>query len=569
MATTQPVRYFYPFALTAVLVAVLAACNSGGSSDTQTQTSTVQDDLTSQVLVNKTAYIPSQCYTRTIDDQEQVHNPCYTCHVPSSEPNYINDGDLQMGYTFAEYANTNHWSNLFEDRSARVADIDDTEILDYVRQSNYLDTQDRLILRQKLQQLPAGWDYNANGQWDGYLPDAHFRFNAQGFDIDPQGNPTGWRAFAYAPFLGTFWPTNGSTDDVLIRLPEVLRQDANGQYDSEVYRINLAIVEAMIRREDVSLAQPYQEQGVDLNKDGNAFGQAQLIRFDWAPNEGRSMSYVGMGASAQQAGSLHLAAGLFPEGTEFLHSVRYIDLDESGEARMAPRMKELRYARKTGWMTYTQLQDFVLNEFKEKDDFPNRLKEVIGNVEYGVSNRMGWRYQGFIEDAQGELRPQTYEESVFCVGCHGGLGATTDTIFSFPRKFAGDELQAGWYHWSQKGLRGQPEPLRSDGQHEYSYYLQQNHAGDEFRANPEVMARFFDTQGELIPTQIERLHGDMAYLLYPSRERALTLNKAYRVIVMDQDFINGRDATVSPPRNVHASVEPDQSTGVIEVVPGP
>ncbi|MET0091704.1 MAG: hypothetical protein ABW068_17110 [Candidatus Thiodiazotropha sp.] len=403
MRTNQPVRLFSTIGLTAVLMTLLAACNNGGSSDSQTQTTTAQDDLTSQVLVNKTAYIPSQCYTRTIDEQGFAHNPCYTCHVPSSEPNYINDGDLQLGYTFAEYANTNHWSNLFEDRSVRVSAIGDEEILNYVMQSNYLDAQGRLILTQKLQQIPAGWDYNANGQWDGYLPDAYFHFDAQGFDIDPEGNPTGWRAFAYAPFLGTFWPTNGSTDDVLIRLPEVLRQDANGNFDQEIYQVNLAIVEAMIKRGDVNLAQPHPEQGVDLDKDGNAFGQAQVVRYDWAPNEGRSMSYVGMGASAQQAGNLHLAAGLFPEGTEFLHSVRYIDLDEAGETRLAPRMKELRYARKTGWMTYTQLQDFVLSEFKEKDDFPNRLKEVIGNLEYGVSNRMGWRYQGFIEDAQGSL----------------------------------------------------------------------------------------------------------------------------------------------------------------------
>ncbi|MET0066859.1 MAG: hypothetical protein ABW076_11005 [Candidatus Thiodiazotropha sp.] len=565
MRNTPSIRFFY----LSILTMVLTACNNGGSSDSVNQANSAEVDLTSQVLVNKTAYIPSQCYTRTIDAQGQAHNPCYTCHVPSGEPNYINDGDLQLGYTFAEYAKTNHWSNLFEDRSDRVAAISDAEILDYLRHNNYQDEQGRLILTQKLQQLPAEWDFNANGQWDGYLPDAYFRFDAQGFDTDPDGNPTGWRALAYAPFPGTFWPTNGSTDDVLIRLPQVLRQDANEVYDGLVYQVNLAIVEAMIKRQDVTLAQAYQEQGVDLDKDGNAFGIARVVRYDWAPNEGRNMSYVGMGASAQQAGTLHLAAGLFPEGTEFLHSVRYIDLDEADEIQLAPRMKELRYARKTGWMTYSQIQDFMLNEIKEKDDFPDRLKEVIGNLEYGVSNRLGWRYQGFIEDADGALRPQTHEENVFCVGCHGGIGATADSIFSFPRKFASDAYQAGWYHWSQKGLRGQPEPLRSDGRYEYSYYLAQNHAGDEFRANQEVMSRFFDVNGNLSAAQTEQLHSDMAHLLYPSRERALILNKAYRVIVMDQDFIHGRDASVTPPVNVHAQVEEDQPTGIVEIVTGP
>ncbi|NJO35263.1 MAG: hypothetical protein HC869_21400, partial [Rhodospirillales bacterium] len=43
----------------------------------------------------------------------------------------------------------------------------------------------------------------------------------------------------------------------------------------------------------------------------------------------------------------------------------------------------------------------------------------------------------------------------------------------------------------------------------------------------------------------------------PSRERALALNKAYRTIVADQDYVFGRDAVIVPPRNVYDEVDPE------------
>jgi hypothetical protein len=562
-----------PLPLLIIFALVLYACGGGGDSNnnihTSTPTSGREMDLRGKVLVNEAAYIPSQCYTKTIDSQGQAHNPCYSCHIDTEEPNYLNDSDLQISYSFAEYANTNHWSNLFSDRSPAVAAISDQAILDYVRGDNYLDAQGRIILAQTLEVPPTGWDYNEDGDWDGYTPDCYFNFNDEGFDIDPQGELTGWRAFGYAPFLGTFWPTNGSTDDVLIRLPSVLRNDIDGNFDLQTYKVNLTIVEAMIKRQNVALETPYTENGVDLDKDGDLYGRATQVVYDWAPLEGRYMTFVGQGKEAQDAGKIHLAGGLYPEGTEFLHSVRYIDLDDDDEIKLAARMKELRYAKKQSWLTYSELQDLTATELKEKHDFPDRLKMVIGNVEQGVTIGKGWIYQGFIEDAEGSLRPQTYEENIFCVGCHGGIGATTDTIFSFSRKFSDPTFQHGWYHWTQKGLRNQPEPMRHDGNYEYSYYLQQNGAGDEFRANQEVMDKFFDAQGQLKTDELTSLHDDMAHLLFPSRERALLMNKAYKVIVEQQGFVYGRDATVTPPENVHESVTPDQATGVTTIVTGP
>jgi hypothetical protein len=281
------------------------------------------------------------------------------------------------------------------------------------------------------------------------------------------------------------------------------------------------------------------------------------------------MSFVGQAHTLQAAGNVHLAAGLFPEGTEFIHSVRYIDVDDQGGIHLAKRMKELRYSIKRTWYNYSDLLLQAQAEVKEGDQFPERLRSITGSAEVGLSNGQGWNYQSFIEDKQGALRPQTYEENVFCIGCHSGIGATTDGNFSFARKFAGQAPELGWYHWSKAGLNHVPDPLRADGQKEYTHYLQQNGAGDEFRTNMEVLARFFNSDGSVNPTATAVVAGDVSQLLLPSRDRALALNKAYKVIVEQQSYILGRDATVQPVANVHVNVTDNQTTGIGEAVTGP
>lgn len=526
-------------------------------------------DLTSKNMRNEAAYIPPQCYTKTIDSQGKAHNPCYSCHIPSTEPNYLNDGDLQLAYIFPEYANKNHWENLFKDRSQAVAAIEDEEIISYVRRDNYKNGPGEITLANVLAKVPPGWDFNKDGVWSGYTPDSYFNFDGEGFDRNPDGEVTGWRAFAYTPFLGTFWPTNGSTDDVLIRLSDIFRYDEKGQQDLTVYKLNLAIVESLIRRKDIMIGSVDERKyGVDLDKNGR-LATTEKITYDWAPLEGRNMSYVGRARLGQKVGKVHLAAGLFPEGTEFLHSVRYIDIKDDGGIAIAPRMKELRYAKKFGWQTYTELEMAALAEIKEDSDFPDRLGEYIGDVEKGISNNQGWVYQGFIEDANGDLRPQTYEETVFCMGCHGTIGATTDSIFSFPRKLDSTAFQQGWYHWTQKDLTGLADPIRSDGKAEYAYYLEQNAAGDEFRSNEEVINKFFAQDGKLLPDAIAQLANDITYLLYPSTARALLMNKAYKTIVEEQSFVAGRDATITPVQNIHKRVREDQPTGIETIITGP
>jgi hypothetical protein len=519
-------------------------------------------------LKNPSAYIPSQCYTKTEDENGKAHNPCYACHTQSKRPNYINDPEFQIAYDFSEDPRSNPWTNLFKDRSADVAAISDKDINDYIRKSNYFDAERKLKLSNKLQNsLPKAWDFNNNGKWDGIVPDLWYNIDNEGFDKDPEGNYTGWRAFAYYPFLGTFWPTNGSTDDVLIRLPAEFQQNAKGEYDHAVYKTNLAIVEAMVREQDISI-EPIDEAvlgGVDLDKDGK-IAVAKKITYAWAPLKQRFMWYVGKAYALQKEEKIKIAAGLYPKGTEFIHTVRYIDFDKNGDVKMAERIKELRYARKSSWLTYSKLRDVIDGEFKERHDFPDRLRTVMGNHETGVSNGQGWSYAAFIEDAKGELRPQTYEELAFCVGCHGGVGATSDGIFSFERKLDSDQFQQGWYHWSQKGIKGLADPKRLDGKHEYSYYLEQNQAGDEFRGNSEIMQNFFTAEGTLRGDRIKEMQKDISKLLWPTEKRAKTLNKAYRVIVKEQSYIHGRDATVTPPANVHKKLDPAQPTGISKAV---
>lgn len=275
------------------------------------------------------------------------------------------------------------------------------------------------------------------------------------------------------------------------------------------------------------------------------------------------MWYVGEAVEAQREGKVHLAAGLYPEGTEFLHTVRYIDPDDSGANRLSARIKEVRYARKAYWMSYAQLEQRAASEFKEKHDLPDRLRIIRGNPERGVANDQGWFYAGMIEDASGELRPQSYEELAFCVGCHSGIGATTDSSFAFPRKLeVGTSQRDGWYHWSQKGLRGLPERLRQDGEPEYAFYLRNNGAGDEYRENAEVQKRFFDSDGALKPAMLQALRSDITTLLYALPQRALTLAKAYRLIVKEQSFTRGRDPSLTPSDNVHRRIDGGTPTGV-------
>jgi len=471
-----------------------------------------------QTAFNHEAPIPPQCYTKT----DGRFNPCYVCHQnqkPGRE-NAMNDGELQVEYAFSDVGMTNHWKNLFEDRSAAVAAISDDDILDWIDDDNYSALAARL--------RAAGFE--------GWIPDlegleqAAGAFDEHGFAKDGSH----WVAFNYKPFPSTFWPTNGSTDDVMIRLAEAFRTDASGNYSPDVYRANLAIVEGQIKGLDEISCLPVDERelGVDLDRDGS-LGTAAVVR--------KLDGYVGA------ASEIYLDRGLYPEGTEFLHTVRYVGFDDAGRITLSRRMKEVRYLRK--WRRFPKevyAREYQLEGFaKEAGRLPKYL--LIGDK--GLDNGFGWSVQSFLEGVDGELRQATYEENLFCMGCHTSIGATIDKTFSFPRKVDG---AAGWGYID---LVGMPDaPSMGEEQGEIATYLERVGGGGEFRSNPEMQARWFKADGSVNSAAVAAA-SDVYTLITPSRERALMLNKAYRAIVAEQDYLYGRDAFVTPPANVYEYID--------------
>ena len=135
------------------------------------------------------------------------------------------------------------------------------------------------------------------------------------------------------------------------------------------------------------------------------------------------------------------------------------------------------------------------------------------------------------------------------MGCHNSVGATIDKTFSFPRKPDG---AAGWGYID---LRGMPDaPSKGETVGEIELYLTRAEGGSEFRNNDEMSARWFKADGSVDPEKISKAR-DVYDLITPTPERALSLNKAYRTIVEDQDYIYGKDAVIVPPANVYDKID--------------
>ncbi len=468
-------------------------------------------------MYNREAIIPPQCYTRT----EESFNPCYVCHQNSiGHENTMNDGELQHNYSFSDLGTTNHWKNLFEDRSKRIDGISDQAILKWVDTDNYSGLDKKL--------KAAGFQ--------GWIPDlANLHKGAEAFD--QQGfakDGSHWVAFNYKPLPSTFWPTNGSTDDVMIRLAPRFRQDRSGQFSRDVYRANLAIVEATIKGASAIGTLPVDESviGKDLDGDGE-LSVATLIT--------DTRSYVGAAAGE------YLEPYLYPAGTEFLHTVRYIGIDSEGNPGISTRMKEVRYMRKWRYYNKPVYARYYDVEIMEKE--MGHLPGYTNLGDHGLDNGFGWSVQGFIENHKGDLRVATFEENTFCMGCHGSIGSTIDKTFSFARKVDGAE---GWGYIDLRGMRD--VPTRNEIRGEIETYLERVGGGSEFRNNEEMKQRWFRADGSLDTGKV-RAARDVYELVMPSRQRALALNKAYKLIVEDQDFIYGRDAILRPPKQVYDRVD--------------
>jgi hypothetical protein len=394
-----------------------------------------------------------------------------------------------------------------------------------------------------------------HADYAGYVPDLDF---AKGFDDEGFAKDgSGWRAVRYKPFPGTFWPTNGSADDTMIRLPAAFRADAAGKPSRAVYAANLAILEASMCsdpfafdkdvRRDVG---PVDETaaGVDLDGDGKLSSRVTTI-------VGLPARFVG-GAS-----KVPVVRRLYPEGVEFLHSVRYLDPD--APALAATRMKELRYSRKerfTDPLGMSQLYRKLKNDDADIT-VPEQPHSFDGTALTGLTNDFGWRLQGFIEDGAGRLRVQTREEHLFCMGCHTEAGITVDQTFAFARKVPGAD---GWRPQDLRGMKDAAQVRHAEP--EVLTYVRRVGGGDEFRGNAEFRDRFAPG-GVVAAAEILRAapggDRDLAWLLAPSRARALELDKAYLAIVRAQSFAHGRDASSRPAANVFAELtDADKSTGL-------
>ncbi|MDF2178073.1 hypothetical protein P2G88_07385 [Aliiglaciecola sp. CAU 1673] len=477
---------------------------------------------TANGALNEEAPIPSQCYTKT----EGVHNPCYTCHqsYPRGDDkpyraNLRDDGANQGIYTFSEAGESNSWSNLFVDRRHWIDQISDEAILKYIGQDNYSSLASDLKKQ----------------NWQGFIPDLE-NYHLAGEAFDERGfakDGSGWVAFNYKPFPGTFWPTNGATDDVLIRLPERF-QNLDGKYHQDLYLLNLSIVEMTIKGLTQIEVFPIDETrlGLDINADGQySDNVSQLVLSD---------HYLG------DAADIAVTRQQYPQGTEIMHSVRYVGVNEAGNIHIPKRMKELRYMAKTKIMSDADIDNAYRRERKEKID--EQLPYYSRVSEKGFNNKFGWLIQGYIEDYDGKLRPQSYEEEFFCMGCHAAIGTTIDQTFAFPRKITGKN---GWGYIDLKGMKDVPSFGQTEG--EILQYLRLNGGGNEFRENDEMFAKWYKEDGSLDEQKVKT--ADVYELITPSKERALKLNKAYTQIVRTQSFIHGRDTNIAPAINVYKEID--------------
>ncbi len=505
------------------MAAFLGGCGESAASGSDLPSVPVDQrvPVSSERITNLEAPVPAQCYTRT----EDRFNPCYTCHQlydrqTDDRMNELDDGSLQGGYMFSEEGETNHWRNLFEDRNDWLAKISDEQIVAYVNKENYTDLAGSLSRR----------------DWAGFIPDLeNYHLGAEAFDENGLARDgSGWVAFNYKPFPGTFWPTNGSTDDVLIRLPKTFREDS-GKPDDEVYLLNLSLLEMVIKQQERISIPPIDENTVKTDLDGNGELSSGVDTLVWRSH------YMG------DASDIGVAHQQYPEGTEFMHSVRYVGVAEDGGIHIPERMKELRYMRKIREIEPYDLKSRYARERKDKN--LGLLPEFVDHREEGMENGLGWMLQGYIEDYDGALRPQTHEETRFCMGCHSAVGVTIDQTFAFARKVDGAR---GWGYIDTRGMPDAPNISEPNGEI-LNYLKRAGGGGSEFRENPEMVSRWYNDDGSVNEAKVRS--ADVHTLISPSPERALKLNKAYAHIVRHQSYIYGRDATWDPARNVFKEVD--------------
>ncbi len=391
---------------------------------------------------NPYGHIPAQCY---IETSGGTQNACLFCHTNGVFLQHLGNnnpqagyeptvGNLQLEYAFAAinypffsngsimpWENTLHPERLHDALDALGIDPAGWDMQGYIREDNWsaafaarpgsplewdpgVDSPFRLLPGLDPADLPA--------DSDGFVRSAK---RENGRFEDGNGWITGWRAINFMPY-GIFTPHAGSVSGIYIRLPKRFMQDVDGKFDLAVYSNNLGLLERAIQDRLQSSDPSY---------------------------------YLGA------ASAVMVQRGLYPVGTEFAHPLHYVDVAADGsDTGISPfpgtrsrRVKELRYMYK-----YTEWNpDSVAPGNKEEEAPP------YANSSQGwIVNNAGWYLAGFIEKADGVLRPQSADELMQCMGCHSGnlfpsdiaygeftsgTGNTIDSTWSFPRKFAGAQ---GW-----------------------------------------------------------------------------------------------------------------------------
>lgn len=542
---------------------------------------------------NPYAQIPAQCYIETASGTQ---NACLFCHtngvwaqgMGNNRPQagaFADVGNLQREYSFMPYdtkaplASINRWENtLFPEKlAAYVASLGiDTNTWDmqrYIRQDNWAlayakrpkhDTNWDAGGTSPFRLLPALDPNDLPAQADGFVRSQRAE---SGFFDDGKGYVTGWRAINFMPY-GIFTPLSGSTSGIYIRLPEQFMQNEQGDFDITLYAANLDLLAKAI--------------------------QDRLTNDD-------AKHYLG------KAASIAVEKGVYPVGTEFAHPLHYVDVNADGSnpeisrfgGMRSQRVKEVRYMVK--WDDY--------HPMAHRPTANGEGGAIYGSDRQGwVDNGVGWYLVGFIEDAQGNLRPQSREELTQCIGCHSGVretefpaftsgtGNTVDSTWSLPRQLPDGQ---GWQEMNYLGYAlgnattGIAEPRNRDkGIGEYRLFLehvvganlygQMPHAMETFLSQHITQAKGYSanwpaidmqtadgyknsnllrqkllreltTKGDYLNTQ-GHIH---AGIFYPPKADALAAAARYRQVVVTQSFTKGKDVFAQTPHTFKAMRAPE------------
>lgn len=540
-------------------------------------------DYVSPLLFNNPyAHVPAQCYIETSNGRQ---NACMYCHTNGLHKSGFGNNNPQAGVvplvnfqidygfdplsTTAPYATINRWENtLYPEKLAQYVidlgiDTNTWQMDDYIKTDNWqaafnqrygsaldwdtsYDTPFRFLPGLDPSDLPADTDgfVRSSKSDNGFFQDDNNKYM------------TGWRAINFMPY-GIFTPISGSVSGIYIRLPKSFMQNEAAEFDLTTYSANLELLYRAITN--------------NLT--------------DQEPTH-----YLG------RASNIKVELGSYPKGTEFVHPLHYVDIEADGtnsqySGSRAKRVKEVR------WM-------YKFEDYNPTDALPGDEggDNFFGSSDYAwIDNAAGWILSGFIEDQQGQLRPQNPEELAQCIGCHSGFttntvtpsftsgtGNTVDSTWALPRKFAGN---LGWKEMDYLGFNRNgseststtPEPLNRKMQKgefglmlEYvvgaSLYgdmpksyednfkqlisIDNGYSADWLEIDTES-AEGFDQSTQTRQTLLREFVSQKSYLntdntiktflLYPSQQDALATAKRYRQVVATQRYQYGKDVFSQTP----------------------